>query len=74
MDILTKAALNEGMSVYVLTVYRHGVATIAMAPFAFYFDRLTRPEMTKMIFLKITILAGMDILTKAALNEGFLAR
>ena len=39
MDILTKAVLNEGMSNYVLVVYRHGVAAIVMAPFAFYFDK-----------------------------------
>lgn len=39
MDILTKAVLNEGMSSYVLGVYRHGLATIIMAPFGFYFDR-----------------------------------
>nr|BAF00152.1 nodulin-like protein [Arabidopsis thaliana] len=38
MDILTKDVLNKGMSIYVLSVYRHGVATVVMAPFAFYFD------------------------------------
>jgi len=39
MDILSKAVLNKGMSNYVLVVYRHAVATIVMAPFAFYFDK-----------------------------------
>jgi len=39
MDILTKDVLNKGMSIYVLSVYRHGVATVVMAPFAFYFDK-----------------------------------
>ncbi|XP_018461701.1 WAT1-related protein At2g37460 isoform X1 [Raphanus sativus] len=56
MDILTKAVLNEGMSNYVLVVYRHGVAAIVMAPFAFYFDKMARPKMTRMIFFKITLL------------------
>ncbi|KAH0886990.1 hypothetical protein HID58_063086, partial [Brassica napus] len=56
MDILTKAVLNEGMSNYVLVVYRHGVAAIIMAPFAFYFDKAARPKMTPMIFFKITLL------------------
>ncbi|CAH2058906.1 unnamed protein product [Thlaspi arvense] len=56
MDILTKAVLNEGMSNYVLVVYRHGIAAIVMAPFAFYFDKLVRPKMTPMIFFKITLL------------------
>lgn len=39
MDILSKAALNEGMSNYVFVVYRHAVATIVMAPFAIVFDK-----------------------------------
>ncbi|KAJ0714610.1 putative EamA domain-containing protein [Helianthus annuus] len=39
MDILSKAALNEGISNYVFVVYRHAVATIVMAPFALIFDR-----------------------------------
>ncbi|VVB02512.1 unnamed protein product [Arabis nemorensis] len=39
MNILSKAVLNEGKSSYVLVVYRHGVAAIVMAPFAFYFDK-----------------------------------
>lgn len=39
MDILSKAALNEGLSNYVFVVYRHAVATIVMLPFALIFDR-----------------------------------
>lgn len=39
MDILSKAALNEGISNYVFVVYRHAVATILMAPCAIIFDR-----------------------------------
>jgi len=39
MDILCKAALNKGMSNYVLVVYRHAVATIVIAPFAVIMDR-----------------------------------
>uniref|UniRef100_A0A9I9CG50 WAT1-related protein n=1 Tax=Cucumis melo TaxID=3656 RepID=A0A9I9CG50_CUCME len=39
MDILSKAALNQGMSNYVLVVYRHAVATIVIAPFALIFDK-----------------------------------
>lgn len=40
MDILSKVALNEGMSNYVFVVYRHAVATLVMAPFALLLDRL----------------------------------
>lgn len=39
MDILSKAALNEGMSNYVFVVYRHAIATIVIAPFAIVLDR-----------------------------------
>lgn len=30
MDILTKDALNKGMSIYVLSVYRHGVISTSL--------------------------------------------
>lgn len=39
MDVFSKVALNQGMSSYVYVVYRHAVATIAVAPFAFFLDR-----------------------------------
>lgn len=39
MDILSKAALNKGMSNYVLVVYRHAVATLVIAPFAVFLDK-----------------------------------
>lgn len=39
MDILSKAALNQGMSNYVLVVYRHVVATAVVAPFALILDK-----------------------------------
>ncbi|KAK8685374.1 hypothetical protein V6N13_041377 [Hibiscus sabdariffa] len=39
MDILSKTALNPGMSNYTLVVYRHAIATIVMAPFAAFLDK-----------------------------------
>ncbi|PWA41138.1 Drug/metabolite transporter [Artemisia annua] len=39
MDVISKVALNKGMSNYVFVVYRHAVATIVMAPFAIVMDR-----------------------------------
>lgn len=39
MDILSKVALNEGMSNYVFVVYRHAVATIVIVPFAIILDK-----------------------------------
>ncbi|XP_024986397.1 WAT1-related protein At2g37460-like [Cynara cardunculus var. scolymus] len=60
MDILSKAALNEGMSNYVFVVYRHAVATVVMTPFAIVFDKKTRPKMTRSIFIKLMILALLE--------------
>jgi hypothetical protein len=39
MDVLSKAALNNGMSNYVFVVYRHAVAFIVITPFALYFEK-----------------------------------
>lgn len=39
MDIISKVALNEGMSNYVFVVYRHAVATLVIAPFAIILDK-----------------------------------
>lgn len=34
MNIITKVSLDDGMSHYVLVVYRHAFATLSIAPFA----------------------------------------
>ncbi|GLJ53363.1 hypothetical protein SUGI_1137780 [Cryptomeria japonica] len=39
MDIITKVALNRGMSHFVPVVYRHAVATAVLAPFSFFLER-----------------------------------
>ncbi|KAL8152645.1 hypothetical protein V2J09_010405 [Rumex salicifolius] len=60
MDILSKVALNGGMSNYVLVVYRHVVATLVTAPFAVFVDRKIRPKMTLSIFIKILLLGLLE--------------
>lgn len=60
MFIITKHALDEGMSQHVLVVYRHAVATIVIAPFALVFDRKVRPKMTLSIFFKIVLLGLLE--------------
>lgn len=47
MDIISKAALNEGMSNYVFVVYRHVVATIVIVPFAFALDKYVLHRLSK---------------------------
>nr|DAD39621.1 TPA_asm: hypothetical protein HUJ06_013944 [Nelumbo nucifera] len=39
MYIVTMLCLRRGMSHYVLAVYRHAAATLAIAPFALFFER-----------------------------------
>ncbi|KAH9325036.1 hypothetical protein KI387_005214, partial [Taxus chinensis] len=53
MAIITKISLNNGMSHYVLVVYRHVVATVVLAPFAFFFERKVRSKITFRIFCQI---------------------
>ncbi|KAK8651496.1 hypothetical protein V6N13_141097 [Hibiscus sabdariffa] len=57
MNIITKVSLNRGMSHYVLVVYRHALATAAIAPFAFVFERTGQPKITFPLFMQIFILA-----------------
>ncbi|CAI9762043.1 unnamed protein product [Fraxinus pennsylvanica] len=60
MDVLSKAALNEGMSNYVFVVYRHAIATIVIAPFALILDKKMRPKMTLSIFGQIMLLGLLE--------------
>jgi drug/metabolite transporter (DMT)-like permease len=39
MDILSKLALDDGMSTYVFITYRHLIAFVVIAPFAAYYER-----------------------------------
>ncbi|OQU78229.1 WAT1-related protein At5g07050 [Sorghum bicolor] len=57
MNVLTKVSLNNGMSHYVLVVYRHAFATLSIAPFALVLERKVRPKMTWPIFWQIFVLA-----------------
>lgn len=60
MDVLSKAALNKGMSNYVLVVYRHAVAFIVITPFAVILDKKVRVKMTLSIFIKIVALSVLE--------------
>ncbi|KAF5476007.1 hypothetical protein F2P56_007754 [Juglans regia] len=60
MDVLSKAALNQGMSNYVLVVYRHVVAFVVIVPFAVFLDKKVRPKMTLAIFTKLIVLSLLE--------------
>lgn len=67
MNIITKIAFNQGMSHFVLVVYRHAVATLVLLPFAFILERKTRPILTFRVFCEIFFSA----LFGATLNQNF---
>ncbi|KAL1300704.1 hypothetical protein HN51_045355 [Arachis hypogaea] len=57
MNVITKLSLNQGMSHYVLVVYRHAFAAASIAPFAFIFERKGQPKITFSVFMQLFILA-----------------
>ncbi|KAF5203680.1 Wat1-related protein, partial [Thalictrum thalictroides] len=61
MFIVTMLCLKRGLSHYVLVVYRHAAATIAVAPFAFIIERKIRPKLTLKTFLKIMALGLIEL-------------
>lgn len=60
MYIVTMVSLKQGMSHWVLVVYRHVVATLAIAPFAFVLERKIRPKLTLSVFLKVMLLGLLE--------------
>ncbi|KAE8719092.1 WAT1-related protein [Hibiscus syriacus] len=59
-DVLSKAALNQGMNNYAVVVYRHAIATLLMAPFAAILEKKVRPKMTMSILIKIMVLGLLE--------------
>ncbi|XP_052109372.1 WAT1-related protein At5g07050 [Arachis duranensis] len=57
MNVITKLSLNQGMSHYVLVVYRHAFAAASIAPFALLFERKGQPKITFSVFMQLFILA-----------------
>ncbi|KAK4783801.1 hypothetical protein SAY86_018169 [Trapa natans] len=60
LAVIAKFALDKGMNQHVFVVYRHIVATLLVAPFAFAFERKRLPKMTIPIFVKIMILGLLE--------------
>lgn len=58
--ILVKSALNEGLNPYTFSVYRNVAAAVAFGPFALYFERKIRTQMTFSVFWKISLLALIE--------------
>uniref|UniRef100_A0A5B7BP44 WAT1-related protein n=1 Tax=Davidia involucrata TaxID=16924 RepID=A0A5B7BP44_DAVIN len=58
--IISAVTLKQGMSRFVLIVYRNAIAALTIAPFALLFERKRRPKMTISVFLEITVLAFLE--------------
>ncbi|KAF8405734.1 hypothetical protein HHK36_007811 [Tetracentron sinense] len=69
MYIITMLSLKQGMSHYILVVYRHIAATLAIAPLALVFERKVRPKMTVSTFLKIMVLGHVYDLGDGSMEE-----
>ncbi|KAL3349835.1 hypothetical protein AABB24_022745 [Solanum stoloniferum] len=53
MNIISKLAMDSGMNPFVHVAYRQIFATIAIAPFAYFLERKTRPKLTPSILFQI---------------------
>ncbi|CAA0840837.1 WAT1-related protein [Striga hermonthica] len=60
MYIITLVSFKRGFSHWIFVVYRHAVATLVFAPFAYFLEKKIRPKMTKSIFFKILVLAFLE--------------
>ncbi|XP_058086356.1 WAT1-related protein At1g43650-like isoform X2 [Magnolia sinica] len=61
MALLSKAALNKGMSYFVFVVYRQAIATLALTPFVCIYERRKAPPMSLIVFCKIFLLALLGL-------------
>ncbi|KAJ7965212.1 WAT1-related protein [Quillaja saponaria] len=62
MQLLSKVILNQGTFIFALMAYRHVVAAVCVAPFAFYFERgvaLKKLRWSVWFWLFINALAGI---------------
>ncbi|KAJ8633526.1 hypothetical protein MRB53_026862 [Persea americana] len=57
VNILFKKVLDEGMDHLVLVIYRQAIATVFIAPIAYFKERKTRPKLTARIFWQLFLCA-----------------
>ncbi|KAF9606868.1 hypothetical protein IFM89_029467 [Coptis chinensis] len=63
MALLSKAAIDEGMTPCVFVVYRQAFASLALAPFSFLLERKQAPPMSCPVLFRIFLasLFGMTL-------------
>ncbi|KAG9444306.1 hypothetical protein H6P81_015646 [Aristolochia fimbriata] len=57
MPLLSKLAIDHGMNPYVFVVYRQGIATLVIAPFAYFTERKNAPPLSFSLLCKIFCIA-----------------
>ncbi|XP_048130552.1 WAT1-related protein At4g08290-like isoform X2 [Rhodamnia argentea] len=60
MYVISTQTLKNGMSRYVLIVYRNAIAALVLAPFALVLERKIGPKMTFSIFFRIVALGFLE--------------
>ncbi|PIN09880.1 Glucose-6-phosphate/phosphate and phosphoenolpyruvate/phosphate antiporter [Handroanthus impetiginosus] len=68
--IISKMAMSEGTSFYVLCVYSNGLATVLLFPAAFLFHRSKRPPLTFSVLWRIFLLASFGCFAELGGNAG----
>uniref|UniRef100_M1CUS1 WAT1-related protein n=1 Tax=Solanum tuberosum TaxID=4113 RepID=M1CUS1_SOLTU len=59
--IISKLVMDEGMDPYVHLSYRQILATISIAPFAYFFERKTRPKLTPFTLFLIFLCSVLGV-------------
>lgn len=70
MIIIARVALEEGMNQFVFVAYKEAVATMVIAPFAYFIERNNRPVITCTTFCQIFVLAICGITVFQSLYFG----
>ncbi|KAK4585205.1 hypothetical protein RGQ29_022744 [Quercus rubra] len=65
--IIMKTALNMGISMLVLPVYRNIVALVALVPFAYFLEKRNRPPISASLLLQFFFLGLIGV----TCNQGF---
>ncbi|XP_015955938.1 WAT1-related protein At5g64700 [Arachis duranensis] len=61
MFLLSKAAFDHGINTFIFVFYRQALATVFLAPFAFFFERKTAPPLSFLTICKIFFLSLFGI-------------
>ncbi|GAB2302620.1 hypothetical protein Dimus_036623 [Dionaea muscipula] len=58
---ITEAAFDQGLNPHVYVTYRHIVGGILVLPFAYFFEKKTRPKLTVTMFVEIFLFSLLGV-------------